>query len=205
MQITKRGRQLSRVASVVARHPAEARNVPRLLRTQGKPTLMVRIPWLPFAVVDLLAEEVDREARVYEFGGGGSTAWFADHAGQVFTVEHDPEWHAMLDQAMRPHDYVDVRFATADGPKSPYVTSIDTQPDDSVDIVVVDGRQRVACTARAMSKVKPGGLLILDDSDRAKYADAHEALRNWDGRTYFGLVPCKDEPSHTTVWRRPES
>ena len=44
------------------------------------------------------------------------------------------------------------------------------EPDASLDLVVVDGRARVECARRAMPKVKPGGLLLLDDTSRERYA-----------------------------------
>lgn len=191
------------VVGVVVRKPEEARHLLRLLRTRGKQTVSVRLPWLPFEVIDLLSTEVSPASRVFEFGGGGSTTWFADHAGRVVTVDHDPGWTRVIALATQGNDLVDVRFAVADGPESPYVRSIEDQPDDGVDVVLVDGRQRVACVSHAMDKVKPGGLLILDDSDRPKYAEAHRLLETWSSKAFFGFVPCKDEPGYTTVWRRP--
>jgi predicted O-methyltransferase YrrM len=150
----------------------------------------------------MLAEEVSPESRIFEYGGGGSTAWFADRAGQVVTVEHDGAWHKALVGALAPFDNVDVIWAAE---LTDYVATIDRCGDEPFDVVVVDGRERVACIERAMPRVKPGGLLILDDSARPKYARASSLLEGWSRRDYFGLVPCKDQPGDTTIWRRPSS
>ena len=39
------------------------------------------------------------------------------------------------------------------------------------DLVVVDGRERARCAARATAKVRPGGLLLVDDIDRERAID----------------------------------
>ena len=49
-----------------------------------------------------------------------------------------------------------------------YVAAINDELDNSLDLVIVDGRARVECVRRAMPKVKPGGLLLLDDTGRTK-------------------------------------
>lgn len=202
MNATKRVGQIQTIAGVVGRHPSQARYVPRLLRTQGKGTMGVRLPWLPFTLLDFLDDYVTSSSRIFEYGGGGSTAWFTAHAGHVTTVEHDEKWFQELSAALQ-SPKLDLRYAVADGPDSAYVRAIDDQGDASIDVVVVDGRERVACLKRATSKVRPGGLLILDDSDREKYASAEQVMRNWDRRVFEGLVPCKDIPGRSTVWRRP--
>ena len=100
MNVGKRVRQAAAIGRVIRAAPHETANVLRLVRTRGRSTLDVRLPWLPFAVIDFLAEEVGRESRIFEYGGGGSTAWFADRAGQVVTVEHDEAWYRTLVQAI---------------------------------------------------------------------------------------------------------
>jgi predicted O-methyltransferase YrrM len=200
MSIDRRVRQAGTVGSVIRRQPRETANVLRLVRTRKRSTLDVRLPWLPFAVIDMLAEEVGRESRIFEYGGGGSTAWFADRAGQVVTVEHDEAWHGALVAAMGDFDNVDLIWTEN---LEEYVATIDSYSEEPFDVIVVDGRERVACVERAMHRLKPGGLLILDDSARPKYARARSLMEGWPRRDYFGFVPCKDQPGDTTIWRRP--
>jgi predicted O-methyltransferase YrrM len=200
MNISKQARQVVTVARVIGRQPREATNVARLLRTRKRSTLDVRLPWLPFAVIDVLEERVDRESRIFEYGGGGSTAWFADRAGEVVTVEHDEGWHKALVEAMSPRSNVNIVWAAE---LRDYAATIDRYDEQLFDVVVVDGRERIACIEHAMRWVNPGGLLILDDSARPKYAKADALLQGWPKRDYFGLVPCKDQPGDTTIWTRP--
>jgi predicted O-methyltransferase YrrM len=202
MTIDKRLQQAGTIGSVIRRAPRETANVLRLIRTRKRSTLDIRLPWLPFTVIDMLSEAIGQESRVFEYGGGGSTAWFADHAGQVVTVEHDKAWYKALLSATSDFDNVEVIWAEN---LADYVATIDQHGEELFDVVVIDGRERVACVERAMPRVKPGGFLILDDSTRSKYARASSLLEDWSRRDYFGFVPCKDEPGDTTIWTRPSS
>jgi hypothetical protein len=47
-----------------------------------------------------------------------------------------------------------------------YAAFIDRFPDHSFDLVIIDGRARAACIQHAIPKVKKGGYLLVDDSER---------------------------------------
>ncbi len=58
---------------------------------------------------------------------------------------------------------------------------VSSLPDGGFDLVVVDFLEapsltRIDCIRPARSKVRPGGYLLLDDSDRPGYAEAFELL-----------------------------
>lgn len=180
------------------RHPTDLRHLSAWVRLLQPSPLDSRVPWLPFSVIDHLSEFVGPGSRVFEFGGGGSTLWFADRGAAVTTIEHDPEWHALLTASAPPT--CDVRMALeADA----YVGSIDEEPDGTFDVVLVDGGDRVRCVEHAISKVRAGGRLILDDSDRPEFGPALALLPMWSRREFGGLAPGKAVPGHTTIWRRP--
>ncbi len=56
------------------------------------------LPWWTFDAVregdSFLRARPD--ARVFEWGSGASTLWLSKRAGQVTSVEHDGEWHQMV-------------------------------------------------------------------------------------------------------------
>jgi len=186
----------------LVRRPRLARDLPRTLRTVGKNTLDLREAWLPYELTDSLRDRVGPGTRVFEYGGGGSTAWFADLGADVTTVEHHPEWVAHLSDQFRDAERVEiVRRSEADG-YADYVSAIDAYPDESFDVVVVDGRERVRCFQQSIPKVRPGGLLILDDADRSRYASAFTAV-SWPREVVHGFAPCKPTMGHTAVFTRP--
>ena len=72
-------------------------------------------------------------------------------------------------------------------------------PDESVDFVLVDGRARTECAYYSISKLKKGGLFILDNSERDRYNIVFEFLSEWEMQnTTNGLTD-------TTFWVKPNN
>lgn len=191
------------LAGTVARDPRQVRDIPRWTRTLSKTTLSAELPWLPFVVIDRLEKHLTRSSKVFEFGGGGSTVWFANRVGEVVTVEHDPDWFPVLESAVGSRPGCTLIHRTAQDNYADYITSIDPFEDATFDAVVVDGRERVRCLERALTKVRPGGLLVLDDANRTRYSAAYSLAAGWPQRTYRGLAPTMTVPGVTAVWQRP--
>lgn len=202
---TSRATQIRRLAMGALRYPRSVRHVPRLAKSYGHTNLELRQPWLPFEVIDLLGARVGDGTKVFEYGGGGSTAWFADHVGatgRVVTVEHDPKWSRLLADKLAGEANVELLTPSAANDFAAYVAAIDSYPDNFFDVVVVDGRERVRCFEHAVPKVKRGGLLILDDVDRRRYERAQRDV-DWPRQVFHGYAPCKDDVAHTAVFTRP--
>lgn len=192
---------LARSAREIWRNPSSRGGFIRLLRTRGRSTMTLRLPWLPFCLIDELSRKVGPGARVFEYGGGGSTLWFLDRGASVVTVEHDRDWGRVLRGAIQAE-----RWELLERPSSntfeDYVSAIRGFPDRSFDVVVVDGRERGQCLLAAVEKVRPGGLLILDDSDRGRYSAAIHRV-DWPRREFVGFAPAKPTLAYSTVFTRP--
>ncbi len=49
----------------------------------------------------LIIDHIPEGGLLLEWGGGGSSLWFADHLAEdarLFTIEHHPKWSAKLRQ-----------------------------------------------------------------------------------------------------------
>lgn len=55
-------------------------------------------PWLTPAYVRFIEQWLSPRDVLVEFGSGRSTAWFASHVAQVISVEHNPQWHRIVQQ-----------------------------------------------------------------------------------------------------------
>ncbi len=146
-----------------------------------------------------------RPARILEFGSGGSTLWIAER-GALVSVESDPEWFTIVQSALRAHCLTaDLRLHPI--PLHPVCSAFQA---DAFDVVLVDqedfagGRHRVACVEAARNLVAPGGVLMLDNSDRPKFAAAFEIMKDWPCETATQPVakPGYNEGSATSWWRR---
>jgi hypothetical protein len=54
---------------------------------QGRP-----LPWITYAAQEVLSQIVRPNFRVFEFGCGNSSLWWADRVKEVVSIDHDPEW-----------------------------------------------------------------------------------------------------------------
>ena len=191
---------MARSAAIIAREPSRGRGARRLVATRGRNTVTLRLPWLPFVLIEELDARVGEGTRVFEFGGGGSTLYFLDRGAEVVTVENDPGWMTRLDELVGDRAWVG-RLQRLDEPDA-YVHSIDDYPDSSLDVVVVDGRERARCALAALPKVAPGGWLVFDDVDRERYAAALASIP-WPRRDFIGFAPAKPSLAFTAVFERP--
>lgn len=196
----------------VAAHPREITRLRSWHRERNAATLGLRSPWWPYRAIEWMAGALPAGARVFEYGGGGSTLWLEDRGAVVTVAEHDEAWYEQLAGQIAPQTQLLFRPAmesgtitsvAARGYYDGYVAAIEDQRSDSLDLVIVDGRARVECVRRALPKVRPGGLLLLDDTDRDRYTPAAQLLRTWDRRDFVGLKPGHRLPAKTSVWKRP--
>jgi Methyltransferase domain len=110
-----------------------------------------------------------------EWGSGRSTAWLATRVAHLVTVEHDPGWHARVRRELEARGLaakVDYRLieAPADQMAEPlehaYAGVADEIDDGTLDFALVDGQMRLRCAEKAHTKIRPGGLLVLDGANR---------------------------------------
>lgn len=179
-------------------------------------------PWYAFAAIHYLEELLSSETRVLEYGSGYSTLWFSKRVGEVVSVERSSKWLGEVETATRRWNLDNVRLVHFDkladviGEPEPDVAASRANEitaflncsgaaRESFDIVVVDDICRNAVVAEAIHWVKPGGMLILDDSERVAYRPAFEALDGlgWRFASFFGTPPYIFHEKETTIWFKP--
>lgn len=184
--------------------------------------LQDELPWMTYAAISWLERFLRPEMSVFEWGSGGSSAFFAKRARRVQSVEHDSAWHDSVVKTLETRGYTNAsvqliepvkgaltqsRYASSspdyvDWCFERYASSIDAYADESFDLVVVDGRARPGCIEHAIPKVKRGGFLLLDNSERAAYAAGRALLDAWPGQRMWGPGPYNAYPWETRVWRK---
>ena len=121
------------------------------------------IPWYTYPAIEFLAQ-LDLSGRtVFEYGAGNSTLFWGVRAARVVSVEDDERWSERLRGHLPPNCTVlqeaDLRC---------YVNAIRRYP-QGFDIIVVDGpargHTRLKCARAAVEHLRPGGMIILDNSD----------------------------------------
>ena len=134
-----------------------------------------------------LLKYIDRDTRMLEIGGGGSTVFFSKFVERLLTVEHNKEWASQLWDLLgekRPNWSLHVAepnypqqhpFQPAQrGQFDNYINFI-SNIKETFDVILVDGRARVRSVHSSLSKLKTDGYMIIHDFwDRPKY---HSVLK----------------------------
>lgn len=141
--------------------------------------------------------EARPDARVFEFGSGASTAWLARRARQVISVEHHAGWCDRLRPLLA--GFANASLIHRDLSEGGYVDAI-AEFGGEFDLIVVDGRQRIACLERAKPFLKRGGMILFDDSGRSRYRKGIKSSGLTE-QHFFGRSYCVPYPDHTSILR----
>lgn len=169
------------------------------------------LPWLPFSVIRRLRAILTADSRVLEFGSGRSTVWLARHSGTVWAIEDDELWYSKVSQLLHRRNILNVNYVLAIE-KDYFDLSSDV---DDLDLVIVDGSWRPQCVESAVGRVRAGGTLYLDNSDKDAHSMdgemrlAERAVRTtaevWGGsiERFVGYAPGNLFPHEGLLIRRP--
>ena len=161
----------------------------------GKP-----IPWLTYPVISFFEARLNKDLEIFEFGSGNSTLYYSEKVASVDSVEHDKFWYEKIKTTMPQNStlyFCDVEYG---GAYCHYAGETGKQ----YDIIVVDGRDRVNCCKNGISSLKPGGVIVLDDSEREKYIDgvAFMEEQGFKKIDFWGLAPMVKYLKCTTIFYR---
>ena len=164
-------------------------------------------PWIVPAAVGWLRRRIRRRWSILELGSGRSTVWFARRAGAVVSLEDNEFWHGRTRERLAELGLANVDLKLL--PVERFPEAVGELPEASFDLVVVDfleapAMSRIDCLSPAMERVRPGGLLLLDDSDRPGYAEAYELLEGWRERRFVGVKDEWPEACETGIFTRPK-
>lgn len=158
------------------------------------------IPWFTYPAIHFLDRRIKKGMRIFEFGSGNSTLWFAEKGCTLTTFEHDFEWFISLKDKLPSnvnYNYCELKY------KGDYSRSI-TKQKTLFDIVLIDGRDRVNCAKNAIDSLTEEGVLIWDNSDRDHYKEGYKFLKkNGFKRLEFkGLGPLHRYMWETSIFYR---
>lgn len=167
-------------------------------------------PWLVADGVDWLRGFLRPHMRGFEWGSGRSTVFFATRTASLVSVEHKAKWFRRVTARLASRGLCNVQCLyrppglASPSPLRPvilkdlgyqekpefaaYADTILGYPPETFDYVCVDGRARVECAMNAVERLRAGGVLILDNSERAKYRPIFAVLAAWSRRSFANGV-----------------
>jgi hypothetical protein len=119
------------------------------------------LPWFTYPAIDYLSPLDFSGADVFEYGAGASTLFWAARARRVVSLETDRDWYARLLPQLPANS--ELKFISAQLPDY----ALEIRAHGRFDVIVIDGpgQTRLECAAAAADQLKPGGMIILDNSD----------------------------------------
>ena len=187
------------------------------------------VPWITFKAKEWLDLYLKVNMTVFEWGSGNFTMYFSEKVKKLISVEHDENWHKKISgiiscEKISNCDYLLIKpegkISEVNTPYSSksytsstfkhhwglcfknYVRAIDKYPNEHFDLVFVDGRARASCIIHAIKKIKPGGYLMLDNSERAHYNKTVSLLKDYSKIDFFGKGPQAEISWQTSIWQK---
>jgi len=168
-------------------HPRSLRYLGKWMKyrffSRKKDNITAGIPWMNLEIIDWLKSNLTKDMKLFEWGAGGSTIFYANLVEKVVSVEYDKSYFDSVEKQIIKKENVELILAPPQKsgtlksfyPKyvgsyfDNYVQTIDRYPDRYFDVIVVDGRQRNACFRNALKKLKQEGIIVFDNFDREIY------------------------------------
>jgi hypothetical protein len=160
----------------------------RSVDARGEP-----LPWITYPAIEYLKQLDLSDKTVFEYGCGGSTVFWSRVAQHVDSVE-DNERFCLDVRAVLPSNG-DLFF---ERDPDDYVRAIERR--GPYDIIVIDGHSRVRCSEIAPAHLKPGGFVILDNSDWFPEASANLRAADLIEVDMAGMAPIADCVTTTSFY-----
>ena len=131
-------------------------------------------PWLPREAVLFMAQFFKQKScTVLEFGAGGSTVWLHSRVERLVSVESDINY---INQVKTKIGKSSVEYILE---KTPYDHVCDRFEDETFDLILIDGRDRVKCFQKSLRLLKKEGIIMLDNSEREDYSPVFDLVKDW--------------------------
>jgi len=168
------------------------------------------LPWMPYSTILKLNYIIKKDFNILETGSGGSSLFFLQRCNNLTSVEHDNKWLKELEKNISLTSFKErwtivlKQLNEKSKNESPYLDFLRKQQDESFDLISVDGRLRSESLKISSNKVKKGGYLLLDNSDRNEYKEGIDFIDNlgWSKQDFNGFCYSLEWDSKSTMWHR---
>lgn len=186
-------------------------------RLSPKTPIEAGLPWLSWPCIDYIRRYLRKEYHVFEWGGGGSTVFFAAAGCRVCTVESDEYWKNQIEEKLNKlgsevRSRVEIVFipAKAEQPEAvrQYVAAV--RRGTPWDLILVDGLEwdfegeplRLRCTREAAKVTRVDAPIVLDNAAFIENRNIPVSLAGFERREFWGLGPGRRSVTKTDVYIR---
>lgn len=177
-------------------------------------------PMISYRAQRLLAARLDRDGVAVEFGSGMSTPWLAARCRRLVSFEDHPGWAERVRHLLAQRGIANVDYRIRPPEAFADVADLD---DGCVAFALIDGTDRDGCARAILPKMRVGGLIYLDNSDKDMTCPAGDLRRaeavlcaaadrlGWPVRLFTDFSPTNFFAEQgmlievTTPWRDPSA
>lgn len=159
------------------------------------------LPWFTYASIHFITQKLENTSfKVFEYGSGNSTLWFAPKVKSMLSVEHDKVFFDLKKNEISALSNVAYECIPLEEGYSAKILEFTNE----FDIIVIDGRDRVACAKNCINALKEDGIVIWDNSDRTEYEEGYEHFRQngFKKINFQGLGPINHREWETSIFYR---
>lgn len=116
------------------------------------------LPWFTYPSIEYINQFDLKDKSIFEWGSGYSSIFFARRCKNIISIESNQGWYDEISHKLLSNQKIFLKsedvFAKAINDFS-----------EGFDIIVIDSLRRYDCAKSAVSYLKKGGIIILDNSD----------------------------------------
>ena len=168
------------------------------------------LPWIAKSAIDFLqGYAINKDTRILELGGGGSTVYFKNRGANIKCLESSKQWAVKISNkclgirtgnlniSVFDYDVKNIEYFK----RSAYFKQIASE--EYYDIILVDNYEkdedlRTACFYEAEKAIKQGGIIILDDSwryEKVKHDNSAKKVVRFES-----IGPCRPGVTTTDIY-----
>ena len=161
------------------------------------------IPWFTYPFIEFLKKRVNKNLKVFEYGSGNSTIWFAKRVDSIISVEHNEKWYNKIKDLIPPNAKVLFNNFQKENEYHQIIKSIP----EKFDIIIVDAIDRINCLKVAKDHLSEKGVIILDNSNRKEYSEGINYLLNHNFKKidFVGMTSSITTSSATTIFYKTDN
>ncbi len=159
------------------------------------------LPWYSYPAIAFLERRLSRTMKVFEFGAGQSTLWYARRVEQVIACEHNRSWYDHVANTMPGN--VTMLFEKFE-PGSDYSKSVNRYG-PIFDLISIDGEDRSNCAKNAVATLNEAGVILFDNTEHPANHDGMKFLTEHGFRQieFEGMAPAVPWKTWTSIFYRP--
>lgn len=171
---------------------------------------------MTYPFIEFITAKLQPHHRIFEFGSGSSTLFFAPKVQKVVALESNKKWREIMQIKLRELGAKNVELILMeDALENPAYENFAknyvlppkenqklTESEAKFDFIIVDSLKRFNCAQNSINALKPGGMLILDDSERPNYKKVFDFFADlgFQKQDFVGIAPGQFRLKNTTIF-----